>query len=153
MIRKYNPDGTYSSPMKVIGDVTLSDEFTADYYIACFSTRYDGRLFEAFDADSVLVINDVPKFQDRVWPAFLGKFGGDPRHVDYFVEYVDPFEQPPAGLGVTMQKHFRYAYQKEYRFAFMYPGAANRGDHFFIEAGSLADIAYIIKAEMACRLL
>lgn len=97
----------------IIGTMKYIQTYTGQAYMACFSQRYDYRLFEDFGYDSCVVIRD----QLRFWTAL--KEAGEvalPGWGFYFdnVKYRDPF-QPTPGNDVLYTKHFRYTYQDEHR--------------------------------------
>jgi hypothetical protein len=92
---------------------------TGDYYVYCLSRTYGPRLFDAFEPqsqyDACLVIKDVPAFIESVSSAInrsgqkirSGKAG--------LVSYIDPLNPSGWEPDVVGCKHFRFAYQQEYR--------------------------------------
>jgi hypothetical protein len=102
-----------------IGNLCVTVRSDRDYYVACFAGRYEYRLFDDFDADACVVIRDPTRFIERLggavrsalnWNDFLGGS----------VEYRDPYH-PSRAIGVFFTKHFRYAYQKEFRLVWLPP--------------------------------
>jgi hypothetical protein len=124
-----------------------------NYYVSCFAMAYDYRLYTDFDYDSCLVIHDVPVFKARLNRAMrtaadVKRMGSNP------VIYFDPFaqhsfyggittEMPPVTEEIVFGKHFRYAYQREFRFVWM---VRNPVDIFplSLRLGNLEDIAELI---------
>ncbi|HUD10993.1 MAG TPA: hypothetical protein VMS08_01160 [Candidatus Saccharimonadia bacterium] len=89
-----------------------------DYYILCASCEWSDELFQAFNADTCLVIRKPEIFADRLSSAAaaVAELKGWYFHhgpVHYFDPYEwkldDPFLAPNS-------KDFRFAYQREYRF-------------------------------------
>jgi hypothetical protein len=133
----------------------LWDVKTDDYYCSCFSCTYYYRLYEDFPAEagqpsSCVAISDPAEFSKRVFNAVERH---NAEHPDCKmaslrecpVIYVDPFslERPKKAEEVYFYKHFRHAYQTEYRYV-LQPARTGKLDKFFLELGSLADIAELI---------
>ncbi|WP_156115851.1 hypothetical protein [Bosea sp. UNC402CLCol] len=115
-VRVSTPDGRRLYP---VGDVRHTSSLSGGYYTLCTSSECDLTLFPAFDADACLIIHDVETFSKRLEAAFA-PFIQSLLFVHVPVEYSDPYEWGPKSVhlpGVT--KHFRYAYQKEYRFLWL----------------------------------
>ena len=102
---------------------SMTIRMETDYWMFCMADVLDQRLFADFEADCCLIIRRRP-FVERVLRAATFQL----RNVDRYlgrVQYVDPLGAWPAGIRVTrsmpihMTKLFRYAYQREVRFAFL----------------------------------
>jgi hypothetical protein len=124
-----------------------------DYYVLCLSSEYDYRLFCDFpSSDSCVAINDPVAFSTRLLKAIVRH---NTEHPDSRIKamyqcpviYVDPFSlaTPETVSEVQFCKHFRFAYQTEFRYVFT---AENKRllEPFFLELGSLEDIAEIVAA-------
>jgi hypothetical protein len=130
---------------------------TQDYYCLCVSSEYDYRLFVDFRADSCVAIKDPAAFSVRLQNAIVRHNNEQPasgigRLYECPVIYVDPFSlAPPETAGeVPFCKHFRFAYQTEFRFVLT--AADNlQLQPFFLELGSLEDIAEIVTAPEECH--
>ncbi|MCW5300349.1 hypothetical protein DXT88_19430 [Herbaspirillum lusitanum] len=114
-----------------------------DYWLYCVTTAVEPRLFVDFHADACVIIKDRAKFEQlitshsaRNFPATTC-FHGD-------VTYVDPLSPTSVIIDVPMSKHFRYGYQKEYRFIWRPAGPANNLSYIDLEVGSLEGIAEIV---------
>jgi len=119
-----------------IGDVELSWSRTSTkcgrteplpYWLLCFSTELDPRLFSEFCGDTsdehgYLILFNIEHFHRRIAEAIdpLGLICGRVE-VDYYDEYFPPNwgKQLPPVIGT---KPFRFAYQRETRF-FLLPEA------------------------------
>ncbi len=106
-------------PIPIIGPLKYTTEYDSNCYVACFSRRYEYRLFDEFNSDSCLVIRDPRRFIERLrmcsedkLPGWTGR--GSP------VTYYDPYH-PSKSNDVIFLKHFRYTYQNEYRVAWEPP--------------------------------
>jgi hypothetical protein len=101
-----------------IGNVTFTRHANRDYYALCLSCVYDYRLFDDFDADCCLIINNPMLFGQRLeialrshlpdWKMFIRK-----------INYYDPFNFQRDQLNVQWSKDFKFWYQDEYRFAWI----------------------------------
>ena len=123
-----------------------------DYYALCLSSEYDYRLFVDFQNDSCVAIKDVAAFSMRLRSAIARHNHEQPasrirRLYECPVIYVDPFSLAPPELATEVHfcKHFRFAYQTEFRFL-LTPTENSRLQPFFLDLGSLEDIAEIVAA-------
>lgn len=135
-------------PLKAIGNISYTNTFPTDYYVYCTANVYDHRLFQDFEADSCVIINNPSVFKElleqsikKIHPEWL-MFNG-------IVEYFDPFNTKGSEYVIPFAKHFRYAYQYEYRFAWVPPPGKIFNLLPFIELnlGSLRGIAELIVLE------
>ncbi len=127
--------------IQAIGDVTIT-ESVFDFYAYCMCEKYDYRLLDDFEAAAMVIIHDRQTFGQRVLKALTESFGDDYTYMWVPVYYVDPYNYDHTRLSTHFSKHFRYAYQHEYRFL-MVP-KNNRTDPlppFFINIGPLTDVA------------
>lgn len=88
-----------------------------DYYLFSACERIHHRMPTDFDADAAIVIRDPTLFTQRLVSTFLA------HHPDWVamhgkVTYYDPYRDYTKFRMPEMAKHFRYAYQKEFRVAF-----------------------------------
>jgi hypothetical protein len=125
----------------------------SDYYCMCFSATYDYRLLADFSAASCVAIHDPPHLWNRVKRAIEkhNANGGDHRIARLSgspVRYTDPFQllRPTHDMEVQFVKHFRYAYQAEYRLVLV-PSDVRPLRPFFLELGSIADIASVVEKQ------
>lgn len=142
------PNGDYSIPqdqwieMPIIGNVKSTLRSDSDYYIACFSSSYEYRLYDDFEADGCLVIKDIVRFvnsfkarMEEVVPGWNFSFDG--------VDYRDPYHPNPK-LNIFFCKHFRYAYQKEFRFVWEPPTKRESLEPIHLELGPLKDYCELL---------
>lgn len=86
-----------------------------DYYLLSLCTDLDRRMPTDFDSDTALIIKDRRKFQRLVFGELQKKLidwnfsSGD-------VDYYDPYLDYKKYKELERTKHFRFQYQKEYRF-------------------------------------
>lgn len=144
----YPPNGDYNIPrdqwieMPVIGNVKSTLRAHSDYYIACFSGSYEYRLFDDFEADACLVIKDIMRFVNSVgyrmhellpgWEFMLGD-----------VDYRDPYH-PKQDINIFFCKHFRHAYQKEFRFVWKPPTTHESLKPVHLELGPLKEYCELL---------
>ena len=102
---------------------SMTIQMATDYWMFCLADLLDQRLFADFQADCCLIIRREP-FVQRLLRAATFQLRNLDRNCDR-VEYVDPLGAWPTGVRVTrsmpihLTKVFRYAYQREVRFAFL----------------------------------
>ena len=60
------------------------------------------------------------------------------------VVYIDPLNCPMVDIDVFSSKHFRYAYQREYRFIWLPPDPEQNLDHIFIDVPNIEEYCYLV---------
>ena len=109
-----------------------------NYYVYCLSLSFAPRLFLDFVADACLVIRKPSEFQEMILSIFESKMqdwsGGADR-----VVYIDPLNCQMKNIDVFSSKHFRYTYQREYRFIWLPPSPEQKLDHLWIEVPDIKD--------------
>jgi hypothetical protein len=95
------------------GTLKTIQNYTGQVYMACFARRYDYRLFEDFEYDACMVIRDPLRFLKKMNEVGETLLPGFQFYFDS-VQYRDPFE-PKRDNDVLYTKHFKYAYQDEFR--------------------------------------
>lgn len=125
--------------IKPIGEVVYTSEVGTNYFILCFSTRWDESLFDDFpDTDSCLVINDVEEFRNRI---YLATELALPEWSSFDMEVVyGRF----SNMGSVFSKPIQFNQQYEWRFAWQPILPVAHLDPITISIGSIADIAEII---------
>lgn len=85
-----------------------------DYYVFCTTAVFAHRLYQDFNADAYVIIHEPERFALDVTvaaasllPGYAFGYGG--------VRYIDPLIALPVSMPVQVIKHFRYAYQHEFR--------------------------------------
>lgn len=142
------PNGDYSVPrgewieMPIIGNVKSTVRSDSDYFISCFSSAYEYRLYDDFEAEGCLVVEDIARFtkslksrMEEVLPGWAFSFGG--------VDYRDPYHPTPK-LNIFFCKHFRHAYQREFRFAWQPPTKRESLKPIYLELGPLKDYCELL---------
>jgi hypothetical protein len=142
------PNGDYSIPqdqwieMPIIGNVKSTLRSESDYYIGCFSSSYEYRLYDDFEAEGCLVIRDIVRFantvnsrMEEILPGWAFSLGG--------VDYRDPYHPNPK-LNIFFCKHFRYAYQKEFRFVWEPPTKRESLKPIYLELGPLKEYCELL---------
>lgn len=145
-----NGSGTFNFQGKDIeiqnGVVPFQFE-VGNYFLFSTCQRVSRRMPTDFDSDAVLIIHDKESFLKRMklelevsWP--------DWEFLQREVYYYDPYNDLPTDPDQEFYKHLSYAYQKEHR-CIIRPHrnaiAASNLKPFFVELGSLSDIAEIRK--------
>jgi hypothetical protein len=132
-------------PNRLAAVMRFSAIAPSDYYTACFARTFVHRLFDDFDANSCLVVVDEELFKQKMlagFATFRPKWPGICRQVDY----IDPL-LPTSHPDIYFAKHFRYAYQQEFRFVWKPPVPVRKLSAAFIETGPLHDCCELLTSE------
>ena len=119
-----------------------------DYWMFCMADILDQRLFADFEADSCLIIKRKP-FVERVSRMATRKLP-NVQGICGRVRYIDPLGAWPAdtpvmpSIPVHMTKVFRYAYQREVRFAFLPKIFQENLEPILLRIGPISDIAEFV---------
>lgn len=142
-------EGAAGNTLKVVGDVRI-DHGGPDYFVTCFSSAWDERLFEDFtDSTHCIIVRDVDAFAKRLEAAGSRHFEGWYFHHNP-AWYFDPHESGlDSYVSHATSKDFRFAYQEEYRFLWENHGKKPVQDAQFIKLGSLADIVDVVERPLA----
>ena len=128
-----------------------------DYMLYCMSSTLSPTLFSQFGNtyNACVLIHDMEEFVTRMDLGRRERFPlGEFVHGHCWTTYIDPLGAIPltpkpakksSAIPIPFLKHFRHAYQKEYRFVWL-PTEPRRGfEKACISIGSLEDIAEIIR--------
>lgn len=132
--------GELSEPIPVIGEISYGRTATQNYYVLCLADAYEPRLLDDFGADALLFIHNVDRFLIRLERA-VRRARTDLKMFADKVTYFDPYQVRPDDLHPHMFKHFRHAYQHEYRIIWLGDAVPMDAKPFFVELGTLRDIA------------
>jgi hypothetical protein len=122
----------------------LNYEASSDYWLYCVTQSHEPRLFVDFDASACVIIKNKKAFSDRLEHAAASKMA-DSTYACGKAVYVDPHQPDSADFRVQFAKHFRYTYQREYRFAWMPYEPAKALEPVDVEMGPLDDIATLVE--------
>lgn len=112
------------------------------FYVLCLSQRFDYRMFHDFEAHAALIIHDRETFIRRMNAAVASINPAAPDHGP--APYHDPYAVHANALVPGFSKHFRYAYQDEFRM--IWRPKASALEPFFVTLGDLSDIAELVIA-------
>lgn len=116
---------------------------TTNYYVYCLAGILVPRLFVDFDADCCLVVQKPKEFIDRILNVFATVIKGWQQFV-VPVTYIDPVISREH-IDVITQKHFRYAYQKEFRILWLPRQLLVKDlNPLLLNIGSLQDICELV---------
>ncbi len=138
--------GEEKGPLIPTSNITYYSECKTDYYVFCSSMVYDHRLFEDFDkADCCIIINKPGDFLRRIESVSSQVLSGW-KMFNLPVTYLDPFNTQEEEHIPFFTKNFKYAYQFEYRLAWLPPDPKfnEKMDYLFFNIGSMKDIAELI---------
>jgi len=122
-------------------NLSISAEARTNYYVYCLSSVLGSRLFLDFDSDACLVLTDPQRFFDLLMPAMrerLPRWSAD----GVSVTYIDPLTTPMREVNVFRNKHFRFAYQREFRVVWLPP--ENAANLPVVELGGLQDCCDLV---------
>jgi len=138
--------GEEKGPLIPTSNITYYSECKTDYYVFCLSMIYDHRLFEDFDkAEGCIIINKLGDFLRRIESVSSQVLSGW-KMFNMPVTYLDPFNTQEEEHIPFFTKNFKYAYQFEYRLAWLPPEPSfnEKMDYLFFDVGSMKDIAELI---------
>lgn len=129
-----------------VGDHTIQLNYGAgsDYWLYCVTQSIEPRLFVDFNARACVIIKNKKAFSDRLEHAVASRMASCRYACDKAV-YVDPNQPDSANIRIQFAKHFRYTYQREYRFAWMPEKPAKELAPVDVEMGPLDDIAILVE--------
>ncbi len=127
--------GDLKAPIRSVGNVTYTLKAATNYFVSCLASEYSYRLFGDFEADSCLIINRPQRFIAKLIDAVSRKL---PNWKGFAtsVTYIDPINTSKEELDIFFCKHFRYAYQKEYRIIWLPFSSEMFLEPFEIEMGT-----------------
>jgi hypothetical protein len=135
------PEGPYI-PVGGLRQARMKSTLPTDYFVYCMSYSARPRLFGDFAYDACVVITDPRAFVTRV-ETVVARVLPDYQRGLGRVRYADPhFDH--GRLEIAMTKHFRFAYQCEFRMIWVPPNARKDLKPFFVTVGNLRDIATLI---------
>lgn len=137
----FNPQDVPNEPIDHRLDITYSAG--TDYWLYCVSSAVEPRLFVDFHADSCVIIKNRELFR-RLVALQSAKYFPGTGFLHGNARYIDPLLPSTAVIDVPMSKHFRYKYQKEYRFVWRPTRPTANLTHVDFEVGSLVGIAEIV---------
>lgn len=126
------------------GVVQFSLKSNTNYYVHCFSSGYNFREYDDFEADACIVIKEPRQFIKYL-------FKHAKKHLpnyDYFaspVKYLDPLNCEPNDVDLFYCKHFKYSYQNEFRAIWIPKNPTFKLEPIFIEIGSMEKYAKLIR--------
>lgn len=129
---------------ELVGNFKYTRTSNSNFYVYCLTYEHSYRMFGDFEADSCLIITKPSVFLKRI----LEKFNETiPNYSVYhnIVKYYDPLNVDKKSLPAFLSKHFRYAYQKEYRIIWTPSEAEMELKPVFLELGNLEDCCELIK--------
>jgi hypothetical protein len=124
----------------------MQQKSRTDYYVYCTAEELSTRLLLDFEADVALIIHDPNTFLNRLDQA-MRKQLHDWSPILKRVKYYDPLQITPTEINVLTSKHFRYAYQKEIRVAWLPPRPIQMLEPISLDIGCLSDIAELLYPE------
>ena len=124
---------------------------TADYYVYCMTLTTNPQLFDDFEADACVVVQDPSAFAQRLKDGVQLKLPGWDYHSGC-VKYIDSYPPTPRDfmkpdIDLCFTKLRSHSYQQEYRFAWMLPPDQESQDPlkpFKVNLGSLKEIADLV---------
>jgi hypothetical protein len=128
----------------IFGRIIRTLRAPTNYYVYCMAAERRTRLFADFGYDAAVIIHRPKVFIRRLGAAISEHLGG----WNWFatpIEYIDPLRPSANELDIVRCKHFRYAYQREYRLVWLPPQPQSQLSQFSLSIGSLADCASLLE--------
>ncbi|PDQ22396.1 hypothetical protein CN311_03700 [Mesorhizobium sanjuanii] len=139
---RYAPDGEEVEITPQWGELIRYMQVT-NFFVWCCGLGYDSRLFGEFQAEAALIVLDQSDFVDRFARAVANQ-KPNVRFEHRGIGYYDPYTTRRDQLTPAFSKNLKYLYQNEYRFVWWMP-EGETFDPFFVELGSIEDIATIVE--------
>lgn len=136
-----NPQEVPGGPLEHRVDITF--RVGTDYWLYCVTSAVEPRLFVDFNAQACVIIKDKKKFRRLLELQGAVKFP-DALHRRRKVVYIDPLLPSTSVIDVPMSKHFRYEYQREYRYVWMPERPMDKLPYIDLELGDLQGIAELV---------
>jgi len=144
-LESFNPITNQSKGiLSPTGNVTINISSSTDYYVFCLSTTFQPRMFVDFSADSCLLLKNPSQFLLRFSTAVDRQLPGWEKFL-IAVTYFDPLKPDKKRIDSFSCKHFRYAYQKEWRLVWLPAEKAQNLDHININFGNCEDLCELIQ--------
>lgn len=134
--------------VRPLSNVVITSRSLTNYYVYCLSVAFEPRLFLDFDADACLVITKPNIFREKLFRAFdeaLSRWSGFAAPITY----IDPLRALTGDPDVFTSKHFRYAYQKEFRVIWLPSTSIGQLDPVYLKLGELSDCCELIQLGQA----
>lgn len=122
-------------------DVSYRSE--RDYWLYCVTNSIEPRLFVDFEATACVIIKDRSAFSRRLKLASTGDLSGA-KFDEGNALYIDPLLPSSGQVNIPFSKHFRYAYQREFRFVWWPGERVEKLSHVDLKIGPLGDIAELV---------
>ena len=133
----------------------FSSHLDRNYMLYCMAGTLSPTLFSHFghNYDSCVIVRDLESLRTRVQEGARSHFPpSEFEHLAGWVTYLDPLGAIPLPnahenlpSGIPLLKHFRHAYQDEYRFVWMPRNKGSGLKNICLSIGSLSDIAEVIR--------
>jgi len=137
------PKNGQTKELKNIHKFTFTEHSKTDYYFYCLSSFLSPQLFLDFGYNACLCIKDPKRFLKSILSNFKNSFP-QWQNRNTQVSYIDPLKTPINNIDVFFSKHFRYAYQKEYRIVWLPPAPIKQLDYIFVEMENLGEYCELI---------
>jgi hypothetical protein len=126
------------------GEITLRRTLP-DFYAFCCTHKYDHRLLDDFHKDTIVLIRDPKKFLSDLAAAIRLHNSSLSVRIGP-IKYYDPYGVEDWDRNTDgFLKHFRYAYQNEFRICCTLPaGAPHKFEPFFVTIGSMRKYAELL---------
>jgi hypothetical protein len=136
-----NPQDVPGGPITQRMDLSYRSD--RDYWLFCVTRSVEPRLFVDFNATACVIIRDVETFRSRLKSQAAVSFP-NATYLDGDAVYIDPLLPISTSIDIPFSKHFRYAYQNEFRFVWRPTERVEKLQHMDLSIGSLEDIAELV---------
>jgi hypothetical protein len=126
-------------------DNLLTSVSTTNYYVHCLSGFLSPDLFPDFNADACIVIRDPGLYARRILDGLHARLPHPQWGGSLFeVKYVDPLNTSVRQFHVPIAKHFRFAYQREWRIIWVPAEEIRDLPNIDLELGSMEDCCTLL---------
>ena len=136
----YDASGKIVRDLPLRAEVSFSQRMAGNYFVLCFAQSYDYAYLDDFGAEAALVITDRGRFLDELRRA-TKRLRPDLQLSSGPVRYYDPYLHRVSTKWIPMLKHFRYAYQDEFRVVWTSKNPTCSFEPCFVSLGSMSEYA------------
>ncbi len=145
----FSKEGKFKGSFKPLAEGPLIAGQSPNAYVFCLSYDYNKALYEEFEADTCLIIEDADVFINQVCMALMNKLKGwvvGAGTVTYRNE-DDFFSLYPTNQDIYYNKPMKYAHQKEIRIVCTNSDYTDTFEPFVIDVGTIHHYTHITGIE------
>ena len=140
-LKRQSDNGEYQE-IPIVGRIFVTKKSETDFCIYCTAAKYDHRLFDDFNSDACLLVQEPKGFVMKIVEACKQSYS-DWLFAEQRVCYYDPLRLDRID-DISLSKHFRFWYQHEYRIVLKPKGPIKRLEPIKLSLGKVSDLCELI---------